>query len=271
METLPPGNALRTYVAFLAVYCILCSGCGPTGRWRPIDFFSEPKTIALVKAVESGDAQKIKRVVADGANINTQGKDGVTPLLWAIWSKSKGGFLQLLELGANPNLQLTSGELAGESATSISASATNDSYWLETILKHGGNPNLINPNGFVHKNTTPIFNAIDSRRVGHLDLLILAGANLDHQNDGGYTPLIYAASCYWYEGVYRLLEAGADYKKKTAAGHDLAFSAVEDTPPLSEDTCHWRQKVWQWLENHGVDLNAARRDRIAKGFKVCDP
>jgi len=126
----------------LIFFSVALFGCskGPTGRWEPRDFFTDPNVIALALASERGEVKEIDRLVSLGTDVNARGKDGITPLFLAMWAKNKAGFLRLLERGADPNLQLSGSPGAGSSIMSVSALVENDSDWLEIVLKHRGNP-----------------------------------------------------------------------------------------------------------------------------------
>ena len=84
-------------------------------------------------------------------------------------------------------------------------------------LKHGGDPNALNMGNRYSPNSTPLFYAlyhkhlyIESGRVRKVELLISAGANINHQDAEGGTPLRRAAESGAYEIVLRLLLEGAD-------------------------------------------------------------
>jgi hypothetical protein len=140
-----------------------------------------------------------------------------------------------------------------------------DSFWLESVLKHGGNPNLVEP----RDKTTRIYNAVMSMRIKNVELLIHAGADLNHKGGHfGNTALLDAVCLNWYEGVYRLLEAGADYRIKTDYGVSLADSSVDEDSRYSPETRRWKDKVLDFLEKKGVDLAAARRRAEAKGIRT---
>jgi ankyrin repeat protein len=211
--------------------------------------------------------KEIDRLVSLGTDVNARGKDGITPLFLAMWAKNKAGFLRLLERGADPNLQLSGSPGAGSSIMSVSALVENDSDWLEIVLKHRGNPNLVNPPGFVCKNSTPIFDAIRSRRARNLDLLIKAGAKIDYQDACGDTAMIYAARAGWYDSVYRLLEAGADYRIRNTSGYDLADWIVESTGNPKSELGQWREKAMAFLKRKGVDFDATRK-KLAERSKA---
>jgi hypothetical protein len=251
------------------------SAIGPGGRTTPADFFTDPGVRALADAAGTGDAKEIDRLVGSGVDVNAEGKDdGVTPLLWAMTARNHDGFLRLLERGADPNRPHNPADNRfGSSVMSAAARSKIDSFYLEAILKHGGNPNLVEPTGNRanrEEQTTPLQTAaIYSRRVENLDLLIRAGADLNRKaGHFGSTPLTDAAAILWYEGVYRLLEAGADYEIGDDAGTSLADLAVSERVPCAPEVRKWKDKVLDFLEKKGVDLEAARRRAEARGVRT---
>jgi ankyrin repeat protein len=83
-------------------------------------------------------------------------------------AKQERAFRELLELGADPNLREGSGRTIVHWAASEA-----DPVWLRAALEFGGDPNVEIAGG-----ETPLFSAISSFEVGHLDLLIEAGAEI---------------------------------------------------------------------------------------------
>lgn len=256
----------KAYALIVTLSTSILPGCstGTTGNWRAGDFFSDQNVIALANAAGSGDIKEIDRLISAGTDVNVRGKDGMTPLLWAMWAKSKPGFRHLLERGADPNLQVTGGRGKGSSVTSLSALAANDSEWLELVLKHGANPNLVNPEGAsACMSTTPIFDAVLSRRQKNLELLIKAGANLNFQDACGNTPAMLAATLNLFDTVYKLLDAGADYRLADKAGYDLA-DCVADSRVDPKLDGGLREKVISFMSKKGVDFDDVRKKLIEK-------
>jgi uncharacterized protein len=238
----------------------LIPGCGGCGKPSPKEYFSDPDVVALAKAASKGDVKTIDRLVSNGVDVNAKGKDNVTTLFFALNAKNKVGFKRLLELKADPNLQAKS---SGESVVSLAAKIEDDSEWLELALKHGGNPDVVDPTDVICKNQTPLFNANYAHNLKNVELLIAAGANVNHQDACGETPAMNATDYRWYRGVYRLLQAGADVRIKNVHGQDLAFQCYMSGPPMSatkypEDFKYYH-KVLAFLRDKGVDLDAAKR------------
>ena len=263
------------YLAILLLATIL-PGCGSKSKIRPKDYFTDPQVIELAEAAMKGDLKTIDRLVAKGVDVSALDKHncskkvhfstlglnkrtiGLTPLHFAMLGKNKKSFLRLLEHKADPNIQ----DKNGNSIISLVAEIEKDPEWLKMVLKHGGKPNLIdsiNSTEMLNR-TTPIFNAIGSKNIENVKLLVKAGANLDQQDGSGFTPSMQTLSYGWYECLYHLLKSGANWKLKTENGHDLAFQCFSN--PVSKKykkDYEYQQKVFDFLKAKGVDLDAAKK------------
>jgi len=97
--------------------------------------------------------------------------------------------------------------------------------------------------------------------VENVDLLIKAGADVNHQDNRGNCPLYYTAMYVRdFTLVLRLLAAGADHRIANNDGQDLAFQmAYLDSNEEGEyhDDPQVRQVI-ALLEKKGVDMAAAR-------------
>ncbi len=184
----------------------------------PRAYFDDPQVIKLCRAVMTGDQSLIDQLVKKGVDVNTTGKDGMTPLLFSFTGFNKEGLRRLLEHGANPNLQMT------DKGSFISyAAKTVDSDYLAMALAHGGDPNL---KGRMYY--TPLFEAAMANNTGvekRLKLLIDHGSDINAISKGILdTPAMAAAGINQYEPVLYLLKQGADYKYKNKAGYTIAHS-----------------------------------------------
>ena len=87
---------MRSPTRLMAVALCLCAtGCGGLNvlpsrtyhqrcGWKAEDYFADPKVIALCRAIEANELAEMERLVQAGADVNAQGKDKMTPLLWAF-------------------------------------------------------------------------------------------------------------------------------------------------------------------------------------------
>src|SRR5688572_3758938 len=58
----------------------------------------------LIDAARSGDAEGVRRLIAERADVNTQAADGSTPLLWAAYHGELSVVEALLAAGAKPDV-----------------------------------------------------------------------------------------------------------------------------------------------------------------------
>jgi uncharacterized protein len=203
---------------------------------------------ALAKAIAKDDCKKIAQILSTGeVNINVQGSEGVSLLMWAEGHHSKKAFKYLLEDGANPNLK------ANHGATAVSfAAMAEDSSYLQMVINHGADLNQKNDLG-----ETPIYEAIDSLRVNNVDMLIAAGANLNIQNSTGDTPMMNAATLNQYDMVLQLLEKGADPTIKDVWGLTLMDTIRKSEPGPNERLNKSRECVIALLAQKGIHVNVS--------------
>src|SRR3546814_1753375 len=128
-------------LALSALMLIACSACAqqetPSMTQQT---FSDPVAAQLAQAAKSGDAARIRELVAGGANPNAQGDNGTTMLQWAMLQQSRTGFEALLAAGADP----TRGDDDGLPAVHLAAQADTP-YWLETLLAEIGRAHVCTP------------------------------------------------------------------------------------------------------------------------------
>ena len=90
-----------------------------------------------------------------------------------------------------------------------------------------------------------------------MELLVKAGADVNHQDAEGRTPLLTAARSFnAFQIVHYLLEAGANYRLRNIYGRDLAQIVVEEVRVRpDQELGRWREKVVDWLADHGVGFH----------------
>jgi ankyrin repeat protein len=251
---------------------------------RAASCFADENVAALAVAAARGDLQRIDYLVAQGVNPNAQANNSMTPLMWAIQAKNKAGFRRLLQRGGCPDY-VVKGDVfdrflgpASRSLIGLASKDENDSEWLEILLNHGANPNLVHPKiggddtVDYSAGTTPIFNAIDSRRMRNVDLLVRSGADINHQDNRGNTPMVYAASFGGFNIVLRLLEAGADYRIRNNDGDSLAYVTARFERRIDDVSNSGRdcKRVIVFLGSKGVDMDLAR-SKVAEERRRSEP
>jgi ankyrin repeat protein len=183
--------------------------------------FPDHRVRALAEAAGKGKGQVVEGLVSQGVAVNSRGTKGATPLFWAM--RNIEGFEQLLDLGADPNL------IFDGSSVMHWAARNDDLDFLQKVLKHEGDPNLI-AGKF---SETPIFKTIGvigSDNEPAMILLLDSGANINAKTGGkkvfglsmgGKTPVMIAADLARFDIVLTLLVRGADYSLKDDSGRDL--------------------------------------------------
>lgn len=221
--------ACKMIVALLVWFpLIACSGSSDERALRALkkmqasDFFENSAQQLLAKAIEKGDLVQLNKALERGADVNAVGRDGMTPLFWAISKQNIDGFRFLLEHGADPNIvvELPDGFQESEAGAMEMAARMKDSRYLRLLLEHGGNPNtIIDSEGQIPL----LYRAIMSRQSDNVTLLVEFGADIDHQDRAGETPLMQAATARIFGIALLLLRQGADPTIKNQWGNAPAY------------------------------------------------
>ena len=281
----PPHVLLLTCAVLHAA-----TGCGvpnllPGGTthqrcgWKAEDYFTDPQVIALCHAIEANDLAEMERLVKAGADVNAQGNDKMTPLLWAFPDNQLPRFKWLLEHGANPNV-VVEGEFntgqsisRGDSVTLMVCKTSHPGYF-EAVFDNGGDPNIkhVGPLGRSH---TPLFTVI-SRAAGDkqskIKRLIELGADMNALALGT-TPLGMAVG--WggqYDLALMMLMAGANFRTfDEDEVQRLIHRVAGQERRLNEYTPEQRagfHELVKWLEDHGESYEEAKAD-IARWDSWC--
>lgn len=183
------------------------------------DYFSKPETLELINAVARVDRSKMESALNAGADINTIGKEGMTPLFWTLAKQNLDGFNALLSLGADPNINTRVHENPGGGINALELAAKiEDSRYLEALLNHGADPNLTP----IDSTRTPVFTAVLHDRSKNIELLLEYGADINHQDRSGQTPVAYAVGGKAFGMAVVLLDHGADPSIENRWGNNVA-------------------------------------------------
>ena len=231
-------------VPWLMAIVTLAGGCNGGGAPEVTarEIFPDTTAAALAEAAAEGDTERVRRLIAAGANPNARGRDGVTVSQWALMNQSPKGLAALLEGGADPALADSSG------ATVVHfAAMTNVPVYLEVLLKHGADPNT--PNGITR--ATPLVPALMANREENFRMLMAAGADPNAPDRMGDTPLHVAAKINAFARVLDLLEAGADPRATNKRG--TTFQTYLDMTPtdlLHAEARRQREAIHAWVREH---------------------
>ncbi|EMI46089.1 ankyrin repeat domain-containing protein, partial [Rhodopirellula sp. SWK7] len=160
--------------------------------WKAEDFFNDSAVVELCNAIEANDIATMKRLIAEGVDVNAIGEGGVTPLLWAFVDNQPERFQLLLKHGADPNVKLTSdlghpnAFRAGDTVMHLAARSQFPDHFLQ-VMKHGGDPTILGRHGdtVIHE----IIKAGVPNPVPRIEAAVKGGADINAFNRSGYTPI----------------------------------------------------------------------------------
>jgi uncharacterized protein len=172
----------------------------------------------LHAAAQAGDAARIAKLAAGGADLNARDGNGRTPLHVATFAKQRAAVQALAKAGANLNLL----ENDRYDAVTI-ASVANDEETLRLLLSLGASAKQVTS----RYDGTALIAAAHLGNAGVVQQLIAAGAPLDHVNNLHWTATI--ESIVLGDGGAR---HQATLKALIAAGANLQLADREGRTPL---------------------------------------
>jgi len=145
------------------------------------------KNKSLFEAVTKGDIEQVKKLIAQGADVNVaEGENAWTPLLAAAKGAHSEVVKVLLANGANVNLAETYGYTA-----LYYAIWNDDEETVKSLISGGADVNK----GPAEEmdDDSPLCYAIWQRHAGIVKDVLDAGADINTKDEKGYTPLYWAA------------------------------------------------------------------------------
>lgn len=236
-------------------FALLFSGCFQSDGWSRMykvfwgpasDYFYSSEELALCKAIERGDVVKCQDLIDKNSSIvNSVGKQGVTPLFWAIQIGRFKCFNVLLDN------QATATNSTDRAFTVVHISArVHDPKYLKALIDAGVDVDIGNgPRG-----RTALGEAAVVGNIKAAKMLVQSGASLDSQDEIGDTPLQLAAAQGNFELVHWLLEVGADPTVPNSMNSTLDEMVDAQKYSLSHksETYQWYLKVRAELVKRGL-------------------
>ena len=165
-------------------------------------YFTDPKTIEFVDALQSGHVSKVKKALAAGQDPNAVGLQGIRPIHFVYRRPNLEAVEALLQAGADPNLPAPNGNRPLHYAVQQESA---DLALL--LLKYKANPALPGENGQL-----VLYVAMSSPDAARL-LPALVGAGSDvNLRRGAMPPLQSAIAKQDWLAAKVLLQLGADPK-----------------------------------------------------------
>lgn len=219
-------------------------------------------------AIEQDDPEAIQRYVDAGGRLDLLDRDGRTLLFKAFEDRKKGAFEKLLKCGADPNVVMS----RRRCVVHASAHRVDDPDYLELVLNHGGNPNLVNkgPRG-PRSESTPLLFAINNgyfgpdaeeKALNQVETLVRHGANINMVVNGQSALYESIGQANFKIALY-LLKNGADYDYIKPKSYWRGMSNLEilkdrwqqvlkDKDFFSRERVENLKKVVEWFEQNGI-------------------
>lgn len=235
---------------------------------HPAEFwFEDRKDNEFCHAIEWNDTGKMGRMLKEGFEINRQGRQGMTFLIYAYLKNDKRSYEFLLKNGANPNLMMVSDERLSGRASSLKFKLTaltmaaedgTDPYYLGMGLKYGGNPNIIIDNVHI------LYFAILVHSFTNVELLMGAGSDVNgmEKEEGTSTPILHAIYSSQYDMAYYFYQKGANPE----LSKDSIIYMIEETYTGREQLVY-KKKLKEVLELRGFDFSQENIRRIEAAQK----
>jgi ankyrin repeat protein len=249
-----------TLILTMNIFQTSCAGDSQSDSWRALasmkanDYFIEPVQVKLAEAIAQENITQVTELIKQGANVNALGRDGMRPLSWAMAKKSPKGFELLLQNGADTDLVVPEPSTNKFPLTLLEFAASSEgSDYLRLLLKYKGNPNTISSGQLGDR--TIIFDAIMHNQIENVRILIEAGADINHQDSSGSSPIMTAAGIDNYDIVFLLLEKRADPKIHDRWGYDLAKMMTKfgaRAIARNSEQYQWYLKVVEEMKKRGL-------------------
>ncbi|MCP5545247.1 MAG: ankyrin repeat domain-containing protein [Akkermansiaceae bacterium] len=197
----------------------------------------------MVYAADAERVEHARLLIQHGVGINSRSSSGSTCLIRGARYEKTADVRAKLDLGADPDLV----DPRGHTALMIATGAGNMEA-VEQLLKGGADPDVTTPNGKTALTMAAAIDSFDgdgSAEGRIIKWLLGAGADIDHRDSEGNTPLLVALKNWQAKPpmIEALLAAKPDLSIRDAEGRDALFLAVSD-----EDTVGFFERL--------VDLGA---------------
>jgi ankyrin repeat protein len=263
------GGFLYYLIMFMLPQKILQSVARSNIEWKVRDYFPDKKVCELCEAIKRKNTDKIDELLKQ-VDVNTVGNGNMTLLMWSLTYDDFATFCKIIELGADPNIQLkrrlrypfsnaidqrhSPDFYQGDSVTSR-VIRIYSSQWLIPVLKHQGDPNLVNP----FSNATPVYDLLrqvdfeeSNDWVAKLELLINHGLDVNFRIPNESSLLEIAVRKKMPKTILTLLNANAYplYIDYTGSDILLSLKGVINKPEFND--------LKQWFIEHDFNIEEIR-------------
>jgi ankyrin repeat protein len=172
---------------------------------------------ALHWAAQRNDTKLVDTLIAAGANAKAATRYQITPLYFACLNGNLAIVDSLLKAGADPNSTAEEGQTA-----LMTASLSGNADVVKRLLSSGAKVDTIEP----YRGQTALMWAASEGNTGAAEMLVEFGASLKTKSKGGLTPLLFAVRNGYIQTARALLAHGADVNDAAPDGTSAVNMAV---------------------------------------------
>jgi Ankyrin repeats (3 copies)/Ankyrin repeats (many copies) len=205
------------------VYVLMVIPFALPGAWGSEGLTVDANLTPLMRAVDNGDVNAVRRLLAEGANVNAKDRWGRTALIHACGHGCRNEALvtALLQAGADANASDLSGDTP-LTACIIGGVPETRTVVIRTLLRAGTKVNATGVGG-----NTPLMTAATNGKLDVVRDLLAAGADVNRENIRGESALMMAGRGGHEDIVRALIKNGADVNAKDKEGRTALSSAVD--------------------------------------------
>lgn len=249
---------MRHVLIGVAGLAVLLTGCSAwigqvTGTGPPPQDYFDGADADLAGAIRARDEGRIAALIDQGADVEATGRHGMTMLEYAVQVDSLPGITALLQAGADP-------DRTGYGEDAALHLATGNPPLMAALLDGGADPDVENAT----TKQTPLNHACLALSPESFEVLVAAGADLNHQDWSGELALHTCASTNQGGIILRMLDLGVDPMAPASGGGTFQDVYFSYPPPevLNDRAVEERRRIVSWLVDHGYPLvPAAERYR----------
>jgi uncharacterized protein len=205
---------------------------------------------ALAYAVENGNREMARTLLAAGAEINARNRAGQTALMCLGQHADLDFVRELLAAGADVNARDQRGETALLNAATSSSLAV-----IQELIGYGASMSAKNDEGI-----TLLMRAAENNDPQIATLLLKSGANVNAQDENKETALLIASRWGSISVVKMLIDGGADLEAKDDDGRT----------PLIVAASNEEERLAELLIDAGADVNAKGEDGTTALMNAAD-
>lgn len=185
--------------------------------------FTDAGAARLSQAACKGDARAIERALRDGAQANTKGQFGITPLVVAVHCKSSNGVIKLIMAGGDPTYYID-----GVYPIIYFAAAKSSPEIIRILIEAGADPNASKSDSNRSALMEAMSRGIDDGDWSAYEALLDCGADINKDYGAGKTIAIFAANQGQLDKLESLIDRGYRYQLDNLIGHIEVRAYRED-------------------------------------------